>query len=63
MAPISLWKGENVLSWPIVTGHDRQLSCRIFYTSTGSKWHKAASLADFEMVGNNNFDHFSRLQV
>jgi hypothetical protein len=26
--------------WPIVTGHDRQLSCRIFYNSTGSKWHR-----------------------
>jgi len=26
------------ISWPLVDGHDRQLSCWIFYTSTGSKW-------------------------
>ena len=26
--------------WPLVDGHDRQLSYWIFYTSTGNKWHE-----------------------
>ncbi|MDP2762811.1 MAG: hypothetical protein Q8O64_20825 [Sideroxyarcus sp.] len=25
--------------WHIATSHERQLSCWIFHTSTGSKWH------------------------
>lgn len=32
-----LMSGRN---WPIVIGHDWQLSCRIFYISTGSNWHE-----------------------
>ncbi len=27
--------------WPLVAGHDRQLSYWIFYTSTNCNWHVA----------------------
>jgi len=30
---------SKVRIWPIVAGHDCQLSCCLFYTSTVGYWH------------------------
>jgi hypothetical protein len=32
----------NGCYWPYVAGHDRPVSCWIYYNSTGSKWHIGA---------------------
>jgi len=32
--------------WHLIVGRDGQLSCWIFYTSTGRKWHKAEVICD-----------------